>query len=174
MIGRVIILFQDSDKSPIILRQCVWYNLSIHFVSRGLEFHQQLKQDSFDFNVDEEGQEYVTINHETQQKNFQGGLTGDEAPADRRMYATGNSSCPVGSLKLLMAKTSPDSEFLFNSCNKEALAKPLHTDIWYGNSPLSKRTFCNIMADISKTSSCSKSYTGHCLRATAIQKLSDQ
>ena len=49
-------------------------NLAIHFVSRGLEFYHQLKINSFDFQFDEFGKEYATINHETQQKNFQGGL----------------------------------------------------------------------------------------------------
>jgi hypothetical protein len=38
------------------------------FVSRGLEFHHQLNLNSFDFHVDAEGDEYATINHETQKK----------------------------------------------------------------------------------------------------------
>jgi hypothetical protein len=42
--------------------------------SRGLEFHHQLNLNSFDFHVDAEGDEYATINHETQQKNIQGGI----------------------------------------------------------------------------------------------------
>lgn len=39
----------QSSSSPIKLRQCVWYYLAIHFVSRGLEFHHQLKRDSFNY-----------------------------------------------------------------------------------------------------------------------------
>ena len=30
-----------SESNPVILWYRVWYDLSIHFVSRGLEFHQQ-------------------------------------------------------------------------------------------------------------------------------------
>ena len=165
--------FQESESSPITLRQCVWFNICIHFVSRGLEFHQQLKRDSLDFNFDQEGHEYVTLNHETQQKNFQGGLTNEEAPTDRRMYSTGGKNCPVATLKFFLMKTDPDAEYLFNGCVKEALAKPYQTDLWYGKKALAKRTFSNFMTDISKSSECSRYYTGHCLRATAIKKLND-
>ena len=34
----------SAAANPIILRQSVWLNLAIHFVSRGLEFHHQLKR----------------------------------------------------------------------------------------------------------------------------------
>lgn len=162
-----------SETSPIILRQCVWYNLAIHFVSRGLEFHHQLKRDSFNFLEDQDGRQYVTLNHETQQKNFQGGLTKDEAPVDRRMYASGAKNCPVAMLKLLIEKTDPAAEYLFNNCYKEALKAPVQMLIWYGSKPLAKRTFTNFMADISKSSGLRKWYTPHCLRATAIQAMND-
>lgn len=74
--------------SPLVLRQCVWYHLSIHFVTRGLEFHHQLRRDSFQFHNDENGLEYVTLRQETQQKNFQGGIESEEAPSDKRMYSS--------------------------------------------------------------------------------------
>lgn len=65
-------LFKNGyNSSPVILRQAVWYNLAIHFVS-GLEFHKQLRLDSFNFANDENGLEYVTINHLTQEKTFKG------------------------------------------------------------------------------------------------------
>lgn len=35
------------------------------FVSRGLEYHHQLRIDSFDFKVDEEGLTYACLKHET-------------------------------------------------------------------------------------------------------------
>lgn len=41
--------FKAAPCSPIVLRQCVWFNLSVHFVSRGLEFYHQLRLDSFEF-----------------------------------------------------------------------------------------------------------------------------
>ena len=142
-------------------------------MSRGLEFHHQLKRDSFDFKFDENSKEYVTINHETQQKNFQGGLTKDEAPVDRRMYATGDENCSVKILKLFIEKTDKNAKSLFNNIYREALNTPQQAEVWYGTKGLAKRTFTNLMADISKGSGLSKAYTPHCLRATAIQAMND-
>jgi hypothetical protein len=62
-------LFKDIND-PILLRQSMWYCLAVHFASRGLEFHHQLNLNSFDFKVDSDGDEYVLIKHETQQKTF--------------------------------------------------------------------------------------------------------
>ena len=151
----------------------MWLNLAIHFVSRGLEFHQQLRRNSFEFLTDDDGLEFARLTHETQQKNFQGGLSKDEAPQDRRMYATNINSCPVALLKLLLAKTDPTAEFLFNSCNKIALTYPSTTEVWFTNTPLSARTYTLFMGDICKQSKTSSSYTAHSLRATAIHQLSN-
>lgn len=41
--------FHSAPYNPIVLRQCVWYYSSIHLVTRGLEFHHQLRTDSFLF-----------------------------------------------------------------------------------------------------------------------------
>ncbi|XP_061176184.1 uncharacterized protein LOC133185142 [Saccostrea echinata] len=65
---RISTYFLSAPHSPIVLRQCVWYNLSIHLVTRGLEFHHQLLMDSFQFHKDENNLEYITLRHETQQK----------------------------------------------------------------------------------------------------------
>lgn len=59
---------------PVILRYRVWFNLSVHFVSRGLEFHQQLTPESFLFLHDDNGVENVSLFHKTKQKDWQGGL----------------------------------------------------------------------------------------------------
>ncbi|XP_062585459.1 uncharacterized protein LOC134247142 [Saccostrea cucullata] len=95
--------FKDAQLNPIILRQCVYFNIAIHFISRGQEFHHQLKLDSFSFQSDDTGA-YVTLSHEIQQKNHQGGLGNVEMNTDKRMYATDTESCPVGMLQLLIEK----------------------------------------------------------------------
>jgi hypothetical protein len=65
-----------------MLRQCVWFNLSIHFVSRDHELHHQLRRDSLTFCHDDEGLEYVVLRHENQQKNLQGGINSEETRID--------------------------------------------------------------------------------------------
>lgn len=165
--------FKAAPFSPIVLRQCVWFNLSVHFVSRGLEFHHQLRLDSFEFCNDGDA-EYVVLRHETQQKNFQGGLQSDEAPADKRLYAIPDSPlCPLKMLRLLMSKTEKGATQLFNVCLKDALSCPSACDIWYTSKPLQKQSFRCFMKDISKSAKCQNSYTPHCLRATAISAMND-
>ncbi|KAK3083534.1 hypothetical protein FSP39_024893, partial [Pinctada imbricata] len=44
--------FQNAADAPIILRQYIWYAISIHFVTRGMEMHHQLRTDSFSFQKD--------------------------------------------------------------------------------------------------------------------------
>ena len=57
--------YLHGEDSPVVLRFRVWFILSMHFVTRGLEFHEQLRRDSFVFAADENGQEFVTLSHET-------------------------------------------------------------------------------------------------------------
>ena len=170
---KIATYFQKAMLSQVMLRHRVWYYISIHFVSRGLEFHHQLKRDSLIFQTDDKGDEYVTLSHECQQKNCQDGLNSEEAAADKRMYATGRDDCPVQMLRHFIQRTDDEATHLFNSCTHEALASPSFMAKWYGSKPLNKRTFTRFMPDISKYAGCSMKYTVHCFRAAAIQVMND-
>jgi hypothetical protein len=65
-------------NSTVKQRFGVWVGLTDKHLQR-CQRHQ-LNLNSFDFHVDAEGDEYATINHETQQTNIQGGLMCEEAP----------------------------------------------------------------------------------------------
>lgn len=164
-----------GEVNPIVLRFRVWFIIAVHFVSRGLEFHQQLRMNSFVLNKDENGNEYVTLSHETKQKNWQGGIDASDNPKEKRMYAipSAGDKCPVKSLLLFISKTDPNATSLFNRCSKPALSKPDEENVWYNDIPLKPFQFTRFMADISKHSKCTKNYTAHCLRATAIQNMND-
>ena len=153
--------FADAPNDPVVLRQFVWYNISIHFVTCGMEFQHQLRLDSFEFVTDEDGQ-YA------KDKNYQDGLVSKEAESDKRMYATGDDLCPVAMLQLLIKKTDPNAQMLFN--HFEACQSP-DRSYWYTTKPLAKRTFATFMPDICKRAHVAKKYTAHCLRATAIQSM---
>lgn len=43
------------ETSPIILREAAWYVIALHFITRGMEFHYQLRRESFEFKIDEGG-----------------------------------------------------------------------------------------------------------------------
>lgn len=163
-----------AGDNPVLLRYRVWLNLAIHFVSRGLEFHIQLTPTSFKFLRDENDKEYVVITHETTQKNKQGGLGNIEAPcSDKRMYSTQDDRCPVDALRRFLSKTDHRAQSLFNNCIPEAMSSPQTVEIWYSTKPLKQYQFTRFMGDISRNAKCTQHYTAHCLRATAIQAMSD-
>ena len=99
---------------------------------------------SFQFHKDENNSEYVTFRHETQARNFQGGIGSDEAPAGKRLFEVpGSDVCPVKMLRLLMRKTDSTAISLFNSCFKEALTNT-ESDFWYSSKLLAKKTFSGL------------------------------
>jgi hypothetical protein len=162
----------SSVQNPVILRYRVWYNLAVHFCTRGLEFHHQLSLNSFDFSVDEDGNDFAYINHETKQKNHQGGIDTDVADgeqAKKRMYARPDEThCPVKLLHMLIDKTDPSAVSLFNHCSRDDSSVTM-----YINKSVKQYQFSRFMGDISRNSVCTQNYTAHCLRATAITALSD-
>lgn len=94
------------EPTPISLRFRIWLLFAIQFISRGLEFHEQLKTDSFEFHVDENKQEYVVLSHETKKKSWQGGIDVNENPKEKTMYEvpSAGAKCPVASLKHYLSK----------------------------------------------------------------------
>ena len=167
--------FKMCFTSPVVLRQCVWFQICIHFVSRGLELHHQLHLNSFDFSEDDSG-EYATLSHETKTKTEQGGIqsmVAESKTTEKRMYATGTDLCPVKLLKHLINKSDPKSTHLFTQYLTEAVVNP-DRNIWFSQKSLAKRTFSNFLGDICTAAGVSTHYTPHCLRATAIQHLNDQ
>lgn len=59
-------------EDSVALRFIVWYLLGIYFVRRGVEFHHQLSINSFKFESDERGSEFLSISHEKHKKTHQG------------------------------------------------------------------------------------------------------
>ena len=164
-----------GEVNPVVLRFRVWFVLAIQFVSRSLEFHQQLKMDSFVTKTDENGDEYVKLLHDTKQTNWQGGIDAFENPKEKRMYAvpSARDKCPVQSLLLFLSKTDRNATSLFNTCSKKALGNPENESVWYNAVPIKQYQFTRFMADISKNAKCTTNYTAHCFRATAIQCIND-
>ena len=150
-----------GEVNPVVLRFRVWFVLAIQFVSRSLEFHQQLKMDSFVTKTDENGDEYVKLLHDTKQTNWQGGIDAFENPKEKRMYAvpSARDKCPVQSLLLFLSKTDRNATSLFNTCSKKALGNPENESVWYNAVPIKQYQFTRFMADISKNAKCTTNYT---------------
>lgn len=159
-------------RDPVALRLCVWYILSIHFVTRGLEWHHKLTKNAFQFQTDENGNEYVSLTEETR-RCYQVGSNSSEANSDKRMYATNTETCPVKMLKFFIDKNDKYASRLFNKISIHAKKYPAICDIWYTTSSVGKSSFCEFFPDLCKAAGCSKRYTPHCLRATVMQAMSD-
>ena len=85
-----------------------------------------------------------------------------------RMYETTTDNCPVKKFCQILVKATSMCESLFqrprDSFNDD-------DDIWYERRPLGKNKLGNMMSDLSVAAALSKTYTHHCIRATAITTL---
>ncbi|XP_061190634.1 uncharacterized protein LOC133198584 [Saccostrea echinata] len=159
---------QVASESAVILRQAVWYLLSIHFVTNYMEFFHQLKIDSFEFKTDGTG-EYAIIKPETLGRNH--GVA--EAHLDKRLYAVapGSGVCPVKLLRLLIKKTDKNAIRLFNNYRKDVWLDV--NEEWFTAKPIAKRTFGTILPNLCKDAGVSNKYSPQCLRATVIAYINE-
>ena len=93
-----------SDNNPTALQYKVFVEISLHFVRRGREGLRELKASAFQFKHDDEGKEYVTLDHNEKSKKDQG-LKSAFIAKEPRMYASENGiHCPIVSLKKYLSK----------------------------------------------------------------------
>ena len=85
------------------------------------------------------------------------------------MYASGNDSCPVSSIRKYLAHRNQNSEFLFQR-SKVNISQ--FDEIGYTVSPIGERVLNDMMRKISTEAGLSRVYTNHCVRATTITLLS--
>ena len=71
---------------------------------------------------------------------------------------------------MLISKTDPNAKSLFNRCIKDL---NVNRAVWDTCQSLAKRIYIVFMTNLCKQTKCSKIYTAHCLRATAIQAMND-
>ncbi|XP_052068537.1 uncharacterized protein LOC127707827 isoform X1 [Mytilus californianus] len=154
-----------SNCNALSLRQSVWFCITINFLSLTKENQKQLKIDSFDFNTDADGTEYVVINRETINL-----FNCQDLEKERMCASPWKAFCPIAGLRLLIRKTDPKADFLFNCLSREVLTSTIEhkVDIWYYAKTVSKRTFNLFMSDICKSAGCRSLYSSGCLRDTAL------
>ncbi|KAK3703830.1 hypothetical protein QZH41_002897 [Actinostola sp. cb2023] len=156
---------------PLSLLRNVWFHVSLFWCRRGREGQRSLTKNSFRFDKDPEGREFVTMNHDESTKNHPGGLA-DTPSYEKfgRMYKTNSTTDGFSSLKIYLEKINPHCQALFQYPKRNWRA----TDtIWYENRPLGINKLAKMMKDISEEAGLSKVYTNHCVRATAITLWAD-
>ena len=161
-----------SDNNPTALQYKVFVEISLHFVRRGREGLRELKASAFQFKHDDEGKEYVTLDHNEKSKKDQG-LKSAFIAKEPRMYASENGiHCPIVSLKKYLSKLDPTSDVFFQQVR--TCANVISKDVWYNGRPMGQSTLSGLMPKISREANLSKIYTNHCIRVTLITMLSNE
>ena len=145
--------------------------MTLYWCRRKCKGQRLLRQDSFEFGKDTERIDYATTSHKERTKNHQGGFS-DKPSEERqtRLYSTGRDGDAFSCLKMYITKLNPAKEALFQ---KPKTRFEWSDAIWYQNKQLEINRLCKIMKEISLGASLSKTYTNHCVRATAITLWSD-
>ena len=158
-----------SNENPKSLQRKVWFDITLNFARRGRENFRSLTKESFVFSYDDAQVEFCEMAYNESTKNHQGDNLKDiDSGINPRMYANESESCPIKSLKLYLSKLSPDSSYLFQQA-KRSVSKV--DPIWYTSRPVGIRILNDMMKQISVDAGLSKTYTNHCVRATAITLL---
>ena len=147
--------FEVWPADPTVLLEANWFNLCYFFGRRGRENWAYMTKDTFIFNVDENGQEYVFMDS-TQI------LQRDAEDAEQKMYGPG-----VVMLKYLIGKLNPNCERLFQYPDKSFRRH----GTWYIPSPMGKTPIGKLMQTISQKAGLSEIYSCHSIRGSVIDGL---
>ena len=159
-----------SNQNPTALQRKVFVETGLHFARRGREGLRELRKDSFVIKKDDLGKEYVTIAYHELSKNHNGLDLKDKEKVPI-MFAQGGKDCPVVSLKLYLSKLHPGNDTFY----QKPRIKGWHisdTSTWYENKAMGKNTLGSMMQKMSEAANLSRTYTNHCIRATAATVLS--
>ena len=160
-----------SHNNPAGLLRRVWFIVALYWCRRGSEGQRELRRDSFAFNKTADSRQFATMSHEEATKNHQGGIS--DKPSNEkqtRLYSTGQFGDSFWCLKKYISLLNPKQEAFFQN------PKPtISSDdaMWYENKPLGLNKLSTMMKEISLGAGLSKTYTNHCVRATAITIWSD-
>ena len=155
-------------KTPRGLQDKVFFDVLLQFARRGQEGLRELRKDSFIIRRDSKGRKYATPAYNEKEKNHNG-----EDPkvkdAKKIMYEQPQDpDCPVASLELYISKLNPNRDDFFQRPKPKV---SMNDTVWYENCPVGKNALAKKMKELSTAAGCSKTYTNHCVRATATTTL---
>jgi hypothetical protein len=156
----------ENADDKTVLQQRVLYDLLFHFQFRGRENLRFLTKDTFGFDHDSDGTEFVYIKTNMIHKNVKASLNVKDFTDTKKacMYSTTND-CPVKAFKKYL-KCLPEvtkDNVLFPQITKTG---NVSSSVVMGKDKLG-----NFMSSLSRKLSLSKNYTNHCLRVTGINLL---
>ena len=130
--------------------------------------------EDFTLNKDDNGNEFVTF-AESPTKTRQGGLRVQPRSVLTKMFATGESRCPVALFKNYLFKRPEDlklSGLFYLAC----IDNPTTTDVWYKKGRMGKNTISKILKCMKENSPLQdmcpeKRLSNHLVRKTVVRKL---
>ncbi|PFX17534.1 hypothetical protein AWC38_SpisGene18136 [Stylophora pistillata] len=150
------------------LQRNFWLHIPLYWCRRGREGLRQLTKQSFQFLLDDNGREYVSMIHDEATKNNPGDIE-DIRSVEKRAKMHSTSDDPLfdglNCLKNYLQKLNPAYEALFQYLKRAVKSED---KVWYDNKPLWVNKIEGRMKEISKLESLSRIYTNHCVRATVI------
>ena len=130
--------------------------------------------EDFTLNKDDNSNEFITF-AEGPTKTRQGGLRLQPRSVLPKMFATGDSRCPVALFKSYLAKR-PEDVKLSGPFYLACIGNPTKTDVWYKKSRMGKNAISRIMATMKENSPLQemcpdKRLSNHSVRKTVVRKL---
>lgn len=161
-----------SPSSPSGLLMNVWFHITLYWCRRGREGQRNLTKSSFRFSTDENNKAFATMSHDEASKNHPGGFNDVESYEKcARMYQTDDPNDGYDALCLYLSKLNPKCQAFFQF-PKRNWSGP-SDEVWFENRCLGVNKLGNMMKELSLSAKLSKTYTNHCVRATAITLWSD-
>ena len=108
-------------NTPKGLQEKVMFDVLYFFGRRGREGLRELKQDSFEFVEDGEGNEYANLPFNEFDKNHCDVTDTESNETDKRIYSQNGDDCPVASLKKYISHLNVDHESFFQRPNPVSL-----------------------------------------------------
>ena len=133
-----------------------------------------MNEEDFTLNKDDNGNEFVTF-HRKPEKTRQGGLLVQARSVLPKMFATGESRCPLALFKSYLPKRPEDLKLsgpLYLAC----IDNPTTTDVWYKKSRMGKNTSSKIMKSMKENAPLQhmcpeERFSNHSVRKMVLRKL---
>ena len=156
----------ENTDDKTVLQQRVLFDLLFHFQFRGRENLRFLTKDTFGFDHDSDGTEFVHIKTNMMHKNVKASLNAKDFTDTKKacMYSTAND-CPVKAFKKYLS--------FLPEVTKDNVLFPQITKNGFVSSSvvMGKDKLGNFMSSLSKKLNLRKNYSNHCLRVTGINLL---
>ncbi|XP_034041783.1 uncharacterized protein KIAA1958-like [Thalassophryne amazonica] len=151
-------------STPMGLQNKVFMDVMIYIANRGRENLRDMKIDDFVMQTSEKNLRYITHKNTLTKPR---GQDEDEGFSGYMYEIPGSKRCPVSTFLLYKAVLNPALDCLWQRPKPTAPAE----GSWYCSSPLGVNTLGNKMKEIAKAAGCTKKYTNHSLKATAVTVL---